>query len=146
MAAKDFSKFLVAVDDSADALAAFRYALHRAKSDHASLIITSILESDDYSVYEALDKDYVHGEAKALEEHVQKYCALATQAGIQDVRAVIGEGDPGETIVKQLIPQYDPDLLIIGAEAKKGIKRHFGSQAAYMAKYAPISVLVVRES
>jgi nucleotide-binding universal stress UspA family protein len=34
--------------------------------------------------------------------------------------------------------------LIIGSIAKKGIARHFGSQAAYMAKYAPISVLVIR--
>ncbi|MFD1485016.1 universal stress protein [Lacticaseibacillus baoqingensis] len=145
MTSKDYQKILVGVDDSADALAAFRYAIHRAKADHAALIITSILESDDYSVYQALNKDYVHGERAELERHIQEYRHLAEKAGIQDVRAVIAEGDPGETIVKTLIPKYQPDLLIIGAEAKKGLKRHFGSQAAYMAKYAPISVLVVRE-
>lgn len=145
MAAKDYQKILVGVDDSADALAAFRYAIHRALADDAELVITSILESDDYSVFEAMDKDYVHGEAEALEQHIQDYRRLALKAGIKSVTAVIAEGDPGETIVKTLIPKYQPDLLVVGAEAKKGIKRHFGSQAAYMAKYAPISVLVVRE-
>lgn len=145
MATEDFTKILVGVDDSPDAMAAFRYAIHRAKADNAELIITSILESDDYSVYQALDKDYVHGEAAELEKHIQSYQELAERAGIHEVRAVIGEGDPGETIVKTLIPKYQPDLLIIGAEAKKGIAKHFGSQASYMAKHAPISVLVIRE-
>ena len=43
-----------------------------------------------------------------------------------------------------MIPAVKPDLLIVGARSKQGIAKHFGSQAAYMAKYAPISVLVVR--
>jgi nucleotide-binding universal stress UspA family protein len=43
-----------------------------------------------------------------------------------------------------VIPHIEPDLLIVGSEAKKGIAKRFGSQAAYMAKYAPIPVLVIR--
>ncbi|XIF20049.1 MAG: universal stress protein [Acetilactobacillus jinshanensis] len=50
----------------------------------------------------------------------------------------------GEAIVKDVIPHVEPDLLVIGSQAKKGLARHFGSQAAYMAKYAPISVMVIR--
>lgn len=142
---KDFKKILVGVDDSEDALAAFRYAIHRAKADDAELIIASVLESDEMNVYQALTKDYVHGEREELTEHLNKYVELAEQAGIKSVRAVIGEGDAGETIIKQIIPQVQPDLLIIGAMSKTGIARHFGSQAAYMAKYAEISVLVVRD-
>jgi nucleotide-binding universal stress UspA family protein len=79
-----------------------------------------------------------------LEEHVKGYVNLAQRAGIKQVRAVIASGDPGEEIVKTVIPKYKPDLLVVGAAAKHGIARRFGSQAAYMAKYAPISVLVVR--
>ncbi|KRN21866.1 universal stress protein [Lacticaseibacillus camelliae] len=145
MAQDDYQKILVGVDDSEDALAAFQYAIHRARVDGASLVITTIMESDEMNVYEALSKDYVHGERKDLEQHLSEYVQLAEKAGIKDVRAVIGEGDAGETIVKTLIPKYKPDLLVIGAAAKKGLARHFGSQAAYMAKYAPCSVLVVRE-
>lgn len=46
--------------------------------------------------------------------------------------------------MKNVIPHVEPDLLVIGSIAKKGVSRHFGSQAAYMAKYAKISVMVVR--
>lgn len=143
--ADDFKKILVGVDDSADALAAFQYAIHRAATDHTELIIVSVLEDAEMNVYEALSKDYVHGERAELEEHIQEYADLADRAGIKNVRAVIAEGDPGEAIVKTVIPKYEPDLLIIGAAAKKGLAKHFGSQAAYMAKYSPISVLVIRE-
>ncbi|KRL96752.1 universal stress protein [Liquorilactobacillus satsumensis] len=137
-------KFLVGVDDSADALLAFDYAIKRAKDEGAELIITSVLESDELSVYQAMDKDYIHGKREDLEEHILDYRQRALAAGVTNVRTIVGEGDAGETIVKEIIPQVDPDLLIIGSESKKGIRRHFGSQAAYMAKYSPTSVLVVR--
>ncbi|MFB9768681.1 universal stress protein [Lactiplantibacillus modestisalitolerans] len=139
-----FKRILVGVDDSADALLAFDYAIHQAKQDNAELIITSILESDDMNVFQALSKDYVHGERHDLEQHLLKYQQQAQSAGVEKVRTMIAEGEPGETIVKEIIPHVQPDLLIIGSLAKKGIAKHFGSQAAYMAKYAPISVLVIR--
>lgn len=142
--ATKFNRILVGVDDSADALLAFEYALHQAKRDDAELYIVSVLESDDMSVYEALSKDYVHGERQALEQHIQDYQQQAQKAGLTKVHALVADGEPGETIVKDVIPHVQPDLLIIGSEAKKGVRRHFGSQAAYMAKYSPISVLVIR--
>lgn len=140
----DFNRILVGVDDSADAKLAFKYAIHRAKQDGAELVIVSILEDDEMNVYQALSKDYVHGERDELEQHILKYQKEAQDAGVEKVRAMIAEGEPGETIVKDVIPHVQPDILIIGSEAKKGIKRHLGSQAAYMAKYSPISVLVIR--
>jgi len=142
--AKTFKRILVGVDDSADALLAFDYAIHQAKRDAAELIIVSVLEHDDMNVYQALDSDYVHGERDELKEHVQRYQQQAEDAGVANARMVIAEGEPGETIVKNVIPHVQPDLLVIGSIAKKGVSRYFGSQAAYMAKHAPISVMVVR--
>ncbi|KRO04012.1 hypothetical protein IV54_GL001861 [Levilactobacillus paucivorans] len=139
-----FKRILVGVDDSEDALLAFRYAIQQAKRDDAELVIVSVLEADKMNIYEALDKDYIHGEFDELEEHVREYQKAAESAGVADVRMMVAEGEPGETIVKDVIPDVKPDLLIIGSLAKKGVSRHFGSQAAYMAKYAPISVMVVR--
>ncbi|WP_143462624.1 universal stress protein [Levilactobacillus enshiensis] len=142
--AKTFKRILVGVDDSADALLAFDYAIHQAKRDAAELIIVSVLEHDDMNIYQALDSDYVHGERDELKQHIQGYQQKAEDAGVPNVRMVIAEGEPGETIVKNVIPHVQPDLLVIGSIAKKGVSRYFGSQAAYMAKYAPISVMVVR--
>lgn len=139
-----FERVLVGVDDSADAQLAFRYAMHRCIKDGSTLIITSILEDSDMNVYQALTKDYVHGERKELEAHMQEYRKVALDAGVKNVELMVAEGDPGETIVKDVIPSCHADLLVIGSLSKKGIKKYFGSQAAYMAKHAPISVMIIR--
>lgn len=117
MSPKEFKHILVGVDDSDDAQLAFRYAINRAKSDGAKLTIVSILEQDNMNVYEAMSKDFVHGQRKDLEEHVQQYQKLARDFGVTDVNAVVDEGDPGETIVKTVIPALKPDLLVIGSVA-----------------------------
>ncbi|TLQ04477.1 universal stress protein [Pediococcus stilesii] len=140
----DVKRILVGVDDSDDAILALDYAINLATSANSELVIVSVLESDEMNVFQALDKDYVHGERAELEQHILKYQKKAQDAGVQNVRCVVTEGDPGETIVEEVIPAIKPDLLVVGAEAKKGISRRFGSQAAYMAKYAPITVTVVR--
>ena len=73
-----------------------------------------------------------------------EYQKQAQDAGIQNVKAIVAQGEPGETIVKEVIPHVDPDVLIIGSLAKQGVAKRFGSQAAYMAKYATVPVLVIR--
>ncbi|GAB5052428.1 universal stress protein [Pediococcus ethanolidurans] len=141
---KELKKILVGVDDSPDAQLAFRYAMNRAKNDHAGLVIVSVSENDDMNVYQALSKDYVSEKRKQLMQHVAKYQQVAQRFGVEDVSTVVAEGNPGKVIVDEVIKDVKPDLLVIGAQAKSGIEKHFGSQAAYMAKYSPISVLVVR--
>jgi nucleotide-binding universal stress UspA family protein len=139
-----FKKILVGTDDSQDAQLAFQYAITYAKSIDAELFIVSVLEEDTMNVYQALDDDYIHDERKDLEAHLLEYKKAAENAGVRQVQTFIGEGDPGKTIVYDVIPQIKPDLLIIGSFDKKGVARHFGSQAAYMAKYSPIPVLIMR--
>ncbi|GKT02695.1 universal stress protein [Furfurilactobacillus sp. WILCCON 0119] len=139
-----FKRILVGVDDSADAQLAFKYAVRRAAKDGATLIITSILESDDMNVYQALTKDYVHGERDELIGHLKEYEAIAAAGGVHNIEMIVDEGDPGETIVERVIPATAADLLIIGSLSKKGVRKYFGSQAAYMAKYSPISVMIIR--
>ena len=91
MSPKEFKHILVGVDDSDDAQLAFRYAINRAKSDGAKLTIVSILEQDNMNVYEAMSKDFVHGQRKDLEEHVLQYQKLARDFGVTDVNAVVDE-------------------------------------------------------
>ncbi|GBG95235.1 universal stress protein UspA [Ligilactobacillus salitolerans] len=139
-----FHRILVGVDDSHDAQLAFYYAVRYAAENDAELFIVSILESDEMNVYQALDDDYVHGERGALEEHILDFKQQALDSGVKHVTTMIGEGSAGKTIVQDVIPQVEPDLLVVGSFDKPGIARRFGSQAAYMSKYAPCSVLVIR--
>ncbi len=91
----EFKHILVGVDDSEDALLAFQYAIDTAKRRHAELTIVSILESHEMSVYEALDKDYIHGERSELDNHIQMYVKQAQNAGVEKVDALVSEGKPG---------------------------------------------------
>ncbi|GEN94111.1 universal stress protein [Pediococcus ethanolidurans] len=141
---KRFSKILVGVDDSPDAQLAFRFAMNRAKQDNAELDIVSILEQDDINVYQALNKNYIRDKRNDLEKHLQGYRKIAEEFGIRKVETYTAEGDAGETIVKDVIPHVKPDLLVIGSSSRSGVARYFGSQASYMAKYSPVSVLVIR--
>ncbi|MGX5377000.1 universal stress protein [Ligilactobacillus sp. LYQ135] len=142
---KNIKRILVGVDDSEDAQLAFRVAMKRAIELNAALYITSILEKDEMNVYQILNADYLREQIDKLNQHIEGYKKVAIEAGVKKVYTITGQGDAGETIVKEIIPQVNPDLLVIGALAKEGIGKYFGSQAAYMAKYAPVSVLVVRE-
>ncbi|KRK81357.1 universal stress family protein [Latilactobacillus curvatus JCM 1096 = DSM 20019] len=102
------------------------------------------MENDEMNVYQALNKDFIHGQYEDLENHLREYQDQAYVRGVNHVRTVIAEGEPGEAIIEDVIPKVKPDLLIVGSKSQKGVAKYFGSQAAYMAKYAPIPVLVVR--
>ena len=146
MAEKEYHHILVAVDDSSDAKLAFDYAILFAKKHDCVLSIASILEDNDFNVYEVLSKDYMLEKRDRIKEQVLKYKQIATDAGVKEIHTYIAEGDDeaGEIIVKRLIPEIKPDLLIVGSKSKIGMEKFLGSQASYMVKHSPISVLVVR--
>lgn len=145
---RGWSRILVGVDESSDAQQAFAQAIVLAKSHGAALFIVSVLENHTMNVYQTLDRGYVQRQRDDLERYLEKYRDQALSGGVQSVKTLIAESArgemAGETIVTDVIAHVHPDLLVIGAKSRRGLAKHFGSQAAYMAKYAPISVLVVR--
>lgn len=145
---RSFKKILVGVDDAPDAKAAYDYAIDKAKRDGSEIGIVSILETDDINIYEALTKDYVHSTHEELERRINEYVEAAIAYGIdpKKITPIIDEGSkPSERIVNHVIPEFKPDLLVIGSVGKKDSRKLFGSQAAYMAKNAGISVTIVRD-
>ena len=139
-----FSKIMVGVEESPDALKAFHYAIQKAKEEQAELVIVSILEEKEINVYQSLDKNYWQEQLAKLEKQTEKYQQEALTNGIDKVSVIVNEGNPGELIINKLIPLNKPDLLIIGSMSTSKLKSFFGSQAAYMARYAPISVMIIR--
>ncbi|WP_417630663.1 universal stress protein [Enterococcus faecalis] len=139
-----FSKIMVGVEESPDALKAFHYAIQKAKEEQAELVIVSILEEKEINVYQSLDKNYWQEQLAKLEKQTEKYQQEALANGIDKVSVIVNEGNPGELIINKLIPLNKPDLLIIGSKSTSKLKSFFGSQATYMARYAPISVMIIR--
>lgn len=141
---RNIKRILVGVDASDDAQLAFRVAIHRAKELDATLVIVNIIEDDDINVYEKLDDDYMRNARDLHGRNLDQYKKLAEEAGVKNVKIVSAEGNPGKAIVRRVIPAVQPDLVIVGSIGKRGVRKYFGSQAAYVAKYSPVSVLVVR--
>ena len=139
-----FSKIMVGVEESPDALKAFHYAIQKAKEEQAELVIVSILEEKEINVYQSLDKNYWQEQLAKLEKQTEKYQQEALANGIDKVSVIVNEGNPGELIINKLIPLNKPDLLIIGSKSTSKLKSFFDSQAAYMARYAPMSVMIIR--
>lgn len=63
-----FSKIMVGVEESPDALKAFHYAIQKAKEEQAELVIVSILEEKEINVYQSLDKNYWQEQLAKLEK------------------------------------------------------------------------------
>lgn len=139
-----FKNIMVGVDISEDAQKAFHYAVERARVDDAKLLIVSILETDNMNIYQAMDSNYFKSEREKLTERLMSYRQYALDQGVKAVETYTGEGDVAEVIIKTILPNVTADLLVVGSNDKKGLIGYFGSHAAYIAKNAPISVMVVR--
>ena len=101
-----FKRISVGIDDSADAKLAFKHAINQ-----------------------AFNKDFVHGERTELEKHILEYPKEAQITDVKNILVLVVDDKPGETILKDIIHHVEPDVLIIGSEAKRGIRRHFGSSS-----------------
>lgn len=136
---------LVGVDDTADAQYAFYNAVSHALEDDSLLHIVTILEDESLNVFDVLDKEALSEHREEIEKRLNEYKQQALDSGVKEVHVVFGQGKPGETIVKEIIPNVKPDLVVVGAaETKKGLAKYMGSQAGYVAKYSPVTVMVVR--
>ncbi|MCH4009048.1 universal stress protein [Companilactobacillus sp.] len=141
-----YNKVLVAVDDSQDSKLAFNYAIQRCKRDKSELDIVSILEDKDLNSYQILSKKFLNGQRSKLLRELQQDQQTAEKQGVKTVHTYTTEGDDeaGQIIVRDIIPDVKPDLLVIGSKSQHGVEQYFGSQASYMVKHAPISVMVVK--
>ena len=82
-----------------------------------------------------------------VSDDLARYVNKARSFGVKEVFAFTGEGKPSTVIIEDILPEFQPDLLVCGSKTKPvtGRKQIFiGSQASAMAQNAPCSVIVVR--
>ena len=53
-------------------------------------------------------------------------------------------GDVDDVILDELLPDFDPDLVVCGADTEFSAHRVAGAVSLRLAKKAPVSVIVVR--
>lgn len=140
-----FKKILVAVDDSPDSLQAFNYAAAYAKQNHSKLGIATIFEINRLNVYEYLTPEVIRENKQKILNVAENYRQQALNVGVKDIEVIVEEGSPANAILNQIMPVFEPDLLICGSKGKPNKSPlDLGSQAAALAKGATCSVMIVR--
>ncbi|WP_395319332.1 universal stress protein [Fructilactobacillus frigidiflavus] len=140
-----FKRILLTIDaDDPEAnKKALSYAVTQAKEFGAELGICSVLEGDDINIYDSLTPKKLDEKRAALNAVIYKYVDAAKDFGIENVSAIASEGgDIDDQILDDIIPNFNPDLLVCGAD--KDGEHHFYSISVKLAKRAKISVIVVR--
>lgn len=141
-----YQRVLVAVDvddfDSSDR--AFDYGCTWARDTNSELGVVSVIETGDLNVFESLTPKSLDKVRVNVSHDLLTYAEKAHDFGVKHVRPIIAESHPGQTIVEDVIPDFKPDLVIVGSETKRRSNKNIGSQAKYIVEHSPVSVLVVR--
>lgn len=142
-----FRRILITIDedDRPSTSRAFRFAMTMARDYQAHLGIASVLESDDISIYESLMPDKLNEKRDHLKAIVKSYADQATAFGVEDVRAIVGEGgDVDDVVLQKIVPDFQPDLIVCGADVDFASHGHPGAIGLRLAKKSDVSVIVIR--
>ncbi|WP_125574358.1 universal stress protein [Levilactobacillus huananensis] len=142
-----FRRILITIDedDRPSTSRAFRFALTMARDYQAHLGIASVLENNDISIYESLMPDKLNQKRDHLKAIVQDYANRARAFGVEDVRAIVGEGgDVDDVILQKIVPEFEPDLIVSGADVDFASHGRPGAIGLRLAKKSDVSVIVIR--
>lgn len=132
-------------DDNTSSERAFRYATTLARDYAVPLGICSVMESDDINIFDSLTPSKIQEKRHEVEQVVDRYVKMAEDGGVQKVEPLVYEGgDVDDVILERVIPDYNPDLLVTGADTQFPHSKITGAIGPRLARKAPISVIVVR--
>ncbi len=141
----NYQKIVIAVDGSKASEKAFKKAVEIAKANNASLILSHIVDTRTFATAEAYDKSLSERAEKYARDLMNEYVANAKDAGVENVELVIKYGSPKVAIAKEIAPENDADLIIVGATGLNAVERFLiGSVSESVARYAKCDVLIVR--
>lgn len=132
-------------DDNESSIRAFRFATTLAHDYDAALGIVSVMESEDINIFDSLTPSKINEKRKHLESVVNKYVQTAENNGLKKVEPLVYEnGDVDDVILERVIPDFNPDLIVTGADTQFPHSKISGAIGPRLAKRAPVSVIVVR--
>lgn len=140
-----FHKLLLAVDDDDDdsSRRAFNYACTLAKTFDLPLGIVSVMETGDMNIYQSLSPDVVNYRRAEIGHDLNTYVQKAKAFGVNNVQPLIGEGKPERVILEEIIPEFKPDLIVLGSHARRGHTR-IGHVAGAIMRESEASCIIVK--
>lgn len=141
----NYSRIVIAVDGSKASEKAFNKAVEIGKRNDASLVLAHIVDSRTFATAEAYDRSLSERAEKYAKDLLNEYVETAKEAGVEKVELVIKYGSPKVVIAKDIAPEVDADLIIVGATGLNAVERFLiGSVSESVARYAKCDVLIVR--
>ncbi|WP_353989668.1 universal stress protein [Pediococcus argentinicus] len=142
-----FRRILLTIDadDPNSSVNAFRYAVTMAHDYGVDLHIVSVLEDDDINIFDAMTPGKINKKEDDVRQTVEDYVEEAKKTGVENVRGIsVGAGDVDDLILDQVIPKFDPDLIVCGSDTEDASHRVPGAVGLRIARRAHVSVIVVR--
>ncbi|NLI67494.1 MAG: universal stress protein [Bacilli bacterium] len=141
----NYENIVIAIDGSKASEKAFNKAVDIAKATNAKLVLTHIVDTRTFATAEVYDKSLSERAEKYARDLLNEYVENAKEAGVENVESVLKYGSPKVAIAKEVAPEYDADLIVVGATGLNAVERFLiGSVSESVARYAKCDVLIVR--
>ncbi|QQK74914.1 universal stress protein [Salicibibacter cibarius] len=138
-----YKKILVAVDGSVQSEQALEKAIAMAKLHDAYLFIAHVIDLRNFSSH-AYNQQGVFTDSET-KEMLEKYKNKAVQAGMKNVQTILSSGNPRVKLSRNLLSEYNIDLLITGSTGRNAFERMLiGSVAEACVRHAPCDVFTVK--
>lgn len=140
-----YKRLLLAVDDDDDESSrkAFNYACTLARTFELPLGIVSVMETGDMNIFQSLSPDVIKSRRDDIYHDLNTYVSKAKAFGVKEVKPLIGEGKPERVILEEIIPDFKPDLVLLGSHRRRGNLR-IGHVAGEIMREAKVSVIIVK--
>ena len=141
----EYNNVLIAVDGSKTAEKALDKAIQVAKNNHADLILTNVIDTTTFSMIEPYDSSIYERSQKAAHEMLADYETKIKAAGFPSGKKIVKMGSPKSMITKEIIPEENIDLIVVGATGLGAVERILmGSVSEFIIRHATCDVLVTR--
>lgn len=135
----EYKRILAPVDGSETSISAFKQGVHLAERDTAELYLVTILDKVD----NAEEAAQLHKDKDSLFDELDRYARAHGVAVHKDMRT----GNPKELIAKDLLEEWNIDLIVMGATGRGAIAQLLlGSVSNHVIREAPCDVLIVKKS
>ena len=142
-----FTKIVCPVDFSACSREALRIATELAQDWSAALVVAHVWEPPRWSTGEVMiAPEVIQDMIDAEKAELENWKATAKQLGAREVGTRFLSGVAWDAILALLKDDPAIDLVVMGIHGRTGLKHVLlGSVAEKVVRYAPCSVLIVRE-
>ena len=143
-----YSRVFVAIDGSQMQTEVLEKAIRIASTNHASLLIGHVIDTDATDVA-VIAKDELVSSVKAqMEEKLKDILDTArNDENIPEVDFKVDSGKITDTIVEKFVKPYKPNLVICGERGFSSLKYMFvGSVSTYLIRAMRCDVLVIKKN